>query len=120
MRRHFGCLEVATVMDLRGDVLGYVARPAFSRVEAHNSDRIAVLAFKQIGDDRLEVDLLGIGLAPSAAVLPEIVHYQINALVVRRYDRRRPATHDATPKTLHRPRGKIGGSCANCESALLR
>jgi hypothetical protein len=44
-------------------------------------------------------DLLDIGFTPSAAMPAEIVHHQINSLIVRRHDRRRPATHDATPRT---------------------
>lgn len=49
VRRHFGCLHIAATPELIGDVLGNVACPAFSRVEADNADRVRILAVKQIG-----------------------------------------------------------------------
>src|SRR5258708_17347547 len=70
------------------------------RIEADDPNRVLILPFEHIHDDRFEVSLLGVGLAVGPAVAAEIVQNDIDILIVApRHDRRGPTglTHVQNP-----------------------
>ncbi|AJA62509.1 hypothetical protein RN69_20855 [Bradyrhizobium japonicum] len=46
-------MQIATTLDLSGDVLGNILRPAFGCVEGDYPDRLAIFSGQQILDDGL-------------------------------------------------------------------
>ena len=50
------------LMDLVSDGFGDVARPAFFNIDRYDTERLSVLAIKQISDDRRGVGFCRIGL----------------------------------------------------------
>jgi hypothetical protein len=71
--------------------VGHVTRDILLRffrgVEPDNPDRVLVVAFEHVHDDRFEVGALDISFAIGAAVATEIVQYDADGLIVAwRYD----------------------------------
>lgn len=109
---------VAAMADLFGNVLGNVARPALSSVEAHNANRIAVLAIQHLGNSCLEVGRF-IGLAPRAATAAEVVQNQIDGVGAGN-DGWGPATHTQLRNCNGLKIGRQDGICESCGRELLR
>jgi len=80
--RQLGPLQIAAPPDLHGDILGDIARPSLSGVEAHDPQGVLVLARQEIGDDGFEVVGPHLGLTPAAAEVAEVVRHQIDGLIV--------------------------------------
>ena len=65
-----------------GDPGSRIPRPPLDRIEGYNSDRIGVLAGPEILQDRLEVGVSLVGLAPGATgTRAEVFKHQINVAV---------------------------------------
>src|SRR5436190_17333545 len=64
-RRKFSPLLCATFPQIAGDVLRNLSAPAFYNVEAHDENRVIVLALEQIVDDCLKIGVSEIALSPS-------------------------------------------------------
>ena len=56
---------------------GHVANPTFRKVKANDADRVPVLAFQQIVDDRFKIGVFNVCLAPSTTQA-EVVEDQID------------------------------------------
>jgi hypothetical protein len=61
---------------LLGNLLGGIARPAFSWIKRHHAQRLTVLAGEEVADESLEVGRL-VRLAPRRA-LTEILQHQVD------------------------------------------
>jgi hypothetical protein len=57
-------------------------RPSFGGIEAHDADGIFILSFEEIAGHRFQVGRSGLRLGPDTAILPEIVQYQIDGLIL--------------------------------------
>jgi len=79
--RYVKTVHGAALGDLVSDFLGYIPRPALSRVERNDPHWIGVLSIHQVGDDCLPVSKFFTGFAPCAAEATEIIEDQINVLV---------------------------------------
>jgi hypothetical protein len=92
IKRNVAHLKIATVPYLMGYIGGDVLRPAFTGIEADHADGVAVLPLQHSHDDRFEVRPPDICFSIGAADRPEIIHDDVDrVVVVIRDDRRRPA-----------------------------
>ena len=89
----------ATSPQLIGNINGHIARPAFSRIEGDDADRILVLPFDQIPDQRRAVGSGFVSLTPGSTETAEVIEDQVDITTCMiRYKRRR-TRHNATPLT---------------------
>ena len=63
-RRKIAGLFGAASAELTGDVFRDIPRPALRGVETNDANRIAILAIRQICDDRFETGGIGVSFAP--------------------------------------------------------
>jgi hypothetical protein len=82
-------LEIAPLADLDGSVGGHVACPPFGRIEGDDADWVFVLTGKEIGDHGFPIGSPVVSLAPDPAKPIQIVHYQVDVLVIPAADDRR-------------------------------
>jgi hypothetical protein len=67
-------LAVTAVLQFAGHILGHIAGPALSGIEADDPNRIGILAPEQVSDDGLKVcGGLDVGLPPATAQITEII-----------------------------------------------
>ena len=78
-----------------------IANPAFRNVEGDDADRIAVLPFKKIVDDRFEIGIFGIGLSLGAAHATEVIEHKTKVAIYTGNDRRR--RHEPNSRVGHGP-----------------
>jgi len=87
--RHFAQLQIAPAPQLGRDIGGNVPRPALGAVESEDADRVLVLALEQVGDNGFEIGRLEVGFAPDPAQPAQIVHHQVDIMVIPAGDDRR-------------------------------
>lgn len=88
---HDAPLQLASASQLLGDVFRYVLRPAFGRVEGNDADRVGVFTREQAKDHVFQIGRFDVGFAVSSTISSEVVHDNIDALIVTRgHDRRSP------------------------------
>jgi hypothetical protein len=63
----FAALGRDPAIQFLGDFLGGIARPSFDRIENHDPDRLLVLAGEKVFDDRRDIGLALVSLAPGRA-----------------------------------------------------
>jgi hypothetical protein len=87
--RDVTALQVAALAQFLGNVARDVFGPLFRGIEADDADGVLILPFEHIHDDRFEVGPLYIGLSVSPPVTPEIIHNDVDVLIVSIGDDRR-------------------------------
>jgi hypothetical protein len=80
--RHVAQLQIAAPAQLDRDVGGNIARPALDGIEGENAYRVFVLALEQVHDHDLEVGCLTVGFAPDPAKPAQVVHHQVDIMVI--------------------------------------
>jgi hypothetical protein len=77
-----------------------ILRPVFGGVEADDPDRVLILPFEHVHDDRFEIGALDVGLPEGSTAATKIVHNDVDVLIIAsRHDRWRPTgfTHHLNP-----------------------
>jgi hypothetical protein len=80
------------LLDLVSDGFGDVARPAFFNIDRYDTERLSVLAIKQISDDRRGVGFCRIGLDIGKTCLSEPAQDKMDVIIQGRNERR--MSHD--------------------------
>jgi hypothetical protein len=109
-KRNVAQLRVATPAQLRGDVGRNTLRPALCRIKCDNATGALALSREQVADDRFQVSGFFVGLPPNSAIPAEIVHHEIDRLIVAlRHDRGRSIglTHHKLHATADSCRGRL-------------
>jgi len=90
--RQFAVLISAALAQPSHYLFGNVANPTFREVKANDADRVPVLAFQQIVDDRFKIGVFNVCLTPSSTQA-EVVEDQIDIPVGGRTNYSGCATH---------------------------
>jgi len=80
--RNVSQLQIAAPPQFPGDVLRHVTRLALELVEAEYPDRVFVLAIEQVENDGLKIGGLEFRFAPDPAEPAEIIHHQVDVMIV--------------------------------------
>jgi hypothetical protein len=108
-------LKIAAGSQFARDVCGNIFRPSLGSVETDDPNRVLVLPFEHVHDDRFEVSPLDVGFPVSPAVAAEIIQDDVDILIVAvGDDRRRPArfTHAQLHATEPGPQLKSATTCS--------
>jgi hypothetical protein len=85
---HVAHLQVASAAQLLGNIAWDILWPFFGGVEADHPDRVLVLPFEHVPDDRFEIGPLGVGFAISPTGSAEIIQDDVDVpIIVVRHDR---------------------------------
>jgi hypothetical protein len=91
-KRGIPLLQVAALAELLGNISRDVLRPFFGGVEGNDAERTFVLPLEQIENDGFHIGLFDVSFVPDPAMLAQVVHHQIDVLIVAAgHDRGRPA-----------------------------
>src|SRR5438094_2900676 len=87
MLRHGLAVDVATRLDLGGDLRRYVLGPVLQRVVGDHPDRIVELPRQQLADRGLEIGALEFGFAIDRVPRAKTVDHEIDGLIcAKRHD----------------------------------
>jgi hypothetical protein len=82
IKRDVAKLQITAPAQLVGNIARDVLGPFFRGVETDHPDRILVLPFEHVHDDRFEVGLLDVGFAVGLTASAEVVHDDVNARII--------------------------------------
>jgi hypothetical protein len=80
-RRELSVLVCTSFPQLAGNVLGDVSAPALGDIECYDHNGIVVLTFQQIVDDAFKIGIADIALAPTLAMVAEVINHRYTSVL---------------------------------------